>query len=154
MKLGVLVYIEQNHQVLMIHRKKQDEHQGFWLAPGGKIERNESPYEAAQREVEEETGLQVQELKLKQVLSFPDQGESPFGDEWMVFVFYTQQIKGTLSDTCPEGLLQWIDRDQLTSLPMWEGDRLFTPKIFEPGVVLGKMDYCKEVLRSVVFWEG
>ena len=33
MRLGVLVYIEKDEQVLMIHRQKRDEHQGFWLAP-------------------------------------------------------------------------------------------------------------------------
>ncbi|MDP6216216.1 MAG: NUDIX domain-containing protein, partial [SAR324 cluster bacterium] len=44
MKLGVLVYLENNNDhVLMIHREKEDEHQGLWLAPGGKVETNEAP---------------------------------------------------------------------------------------------------------------
>ena len=52
MKLGVLVYLENNkEQVLMIHRNKKDEHQGLWLAPGGKVEPNEAPYETASREI-------------------------------------------------------------------------------------------------------
>ncbi|MEE3122208.1 MAG: NUDIX domain-containing protein, partial [SAR324 cluster bacterium] len=43
MKLGVLVYLEHEKKVLMIHRQKDDEHKGYWLAPGGKIEKNEAP---------------------------------------------------------------------------------------------------------------
>jgi len=54
MKLGVLVYIEKEEKVLMIHRQKEDEHQGFWLAPGGKLEKNEAPVETAIREVRED----------------------------------------------------------------------------------------------------
>ena len=70
MRLGVLVYIEKDEQVLMIHRQKRDEHQGFWLAPGGKIEANEPPHEAARREVIEETGLELTNLHLQGLLSF------------------------------------------------------------------------------------
>lgn len=82
MKLGVLVYLENNEeQVLMIHRNKKDEHQGLWLAPGGKVEPNEAPYETAIREMLEETGLQIKDHELRAVLSFPDDGDSPFGDE-------------------------------------------------------------------------
>ena len=64
MRLGVLVYIEKDEQILMIHRQKRDEHQGFWLAPGGKIEANEPPHETARREVIEETGLELTNLHL------------------------------------------------------------------------------------------
>ena len=78
MKLGVLIYLENNEeQVLMIHRSKNDEHQGLWLAPGGKVEPNEAPYETASREMLEETGLQIKDHELRAVLSFPDNGESP-----------------------------------------------------------------------------
>jgi len=36
-KLGVLVYLENNDEhLLMIHREKKDEHQGLWLHPAEK----------------------------------------------------------------------------------------------------------------------
>ena len=91
MKLGVLVYLENKEErLLMIHRDKEDEHKGLWLAPGGKIEPNEAPCEAAIREMKEETGLKIYNSELRAVLSFPDNGDSPFGDEWHVFVFYSK----------------------------------------------------------------
>ena len=77
MKLGVLVYLEHENKVLMIHRQKEDEHKGYWLAPGGKIEKNEAPHETAVREYQEETGLTPEGLQIKAVLSFPDLGASP-----------------------------------------------------------------------------
>lgn len=41
---------------VLLHRHAR---QGLWLPPGGHIERDELPHDAARREVEEETGLRV-----------------------------------------------------------------------------------------------
>ena len=154
MKLGVLVYLENTEEHgLMIHREKEDEHQGLWLAPGGKVEANEAPYEAAARETQEETGLHIKDPELKAVLSFPDEGDSPFGDEWHVFVFYTNHFSGTLTTDCPEGRLKWIPKDKLNELDLWEGDRLFTPKILESGCFSAKFLYSGKTLINYTFSE-
>lgn len=52
------VYIitqEQPSRVLLLHHKKLNK----WLPPGGHQERHENPYEAAIREVKEETGIDI-----------------------------------------------------------------------------------------------
>ena len=152
MKLGVLVYLEHENKVLMIHRQKEDEHKGYWLAPGGKIEKNEAPHETAVREYQEETGLTPEGLQIKAVLSFPDLGDSPFGDEWHVFVFYSNSFQGALREDCPEGTLAWISKKELTSLPMWEGDRLFTPMVFGEQPFGGRLLYRGNVLHESQFW--
>ncbi len=152
MKLGVLVYLEHDDHVLMIHRVKNDEHKGLWLAPGGKIEKNEAPRESAVREFREETGLTVSGLTYKSVLTFPDLGDSPFGDEWQVFVFHAVCFHGEITDNCPEGLLEWVPKARLPELPMWEGDKLFTQKIFEPGFFSGKLLYRGNELLDSIFW--
>ena len=41
---------------VLLHRHRR---QGIWLPPGGHIERDELPSDAARREIEEETGLQL-----------------------------------------------------------------------------------------------
>jgi ADP-ribose pyrophosphatase YjhB (NUDIX family) len=48
-------YVVRGGKVLL-HRHRR---QGIWLPPGGHIERDELPEEAARREIEEETGLRV-----------------------------------------------------------------------------------------------
>lgn len=57
------VYILQKSKVLLIHHVKLEK----WLPPGGHLEPNEMPHEAAIREAEEETGLNVEIIKQENV---------------------------------------------------------------------------------------
>lgn len=52
---GILVV---NRKVLLVKHKKL----GIWLGPGGHIEKGELPFEAAEREVWEETGIKVRAI--------------------------------------------------------------------------------------------
>ncbi len=52
---GVLVSTEEQQRILLVHHKKLN----TWLQPGGHVERDENPYEAAVREVMEETGIDI-----------------------------------------------------------------------------------------------
>eukprot|EP01067_Filipodium_phascolosomae_P008533 Filipodium_phascolosomae@DN7291_c0_g1_i1.p1 len=57
------VYIlHENRVLLLFHPKLQK-----WLPPGGHIEKNESPPEAARREVKEEAGLEISFCKQENI---------------------------------------------------------------------------------------
>ncbi|MBN2726767.1 8-oxo-dGTP diphosphatase [Candidatus Mcinerneyibacteriota bacterium] len=131
--IGVLVYVRKRGHYLMLHRnkKKDDMHEGLWVAPGGKREPNESIPDCARRELFEETGLTARSLKFLGFLHFPQAGNSPFGGEWVDFVFLCTRFTGTLLPAGPEGTLGWIPAQELHSLPMWEGDKVFTPFVLQ-----------------------
>jgi 8-oxo-dGTP pyrophosphatase MutT (NUDIX family) len=50
------VYLIENQKVLLLYHVKLQK----WLPPGGHLERDETPAEAARREVLEETGLEIE----------------------------------------------------------------------------------------------
>jgi 8-oxo-dGTP diphosphatase len=133
LKIGVLVYVKKDDKYLMIKRNKKnnDFHEGYWVAPGGKREKNETIRTAAERELKEETGLSSNTLKFLGFLNFPDLGNSPFNDEWLGFVFLCKNYHGTLIEESPEGLLKWIKKEKMMKLKMWEGDYFFTGLILE-----------------------
>jgi len=56
--VSVFVYDKNRKKFLLVHHKKM----GTWVQPGGHVEINESPEEAAIREVFEETGLKIKIL--------------------------------------------------------------------------------------------
>lgn len=124
MILATLCYIKHNDHTLMVYRNKKpnDMHAGKWNGLGGKFEPGESPEECVRREVLEESGLQIHDPKLHGLLMFPNFK----GHDWYVFVFMAREFEGGLIDS-PEGRLEWIPDEKLTSLNLWESDRIFFP---------------------------
>lgn len=154
MKLATLCYVRQEGQTLMVHRikKANDMHQGKWNGLGGKLEPGETPEECARREIREESGLEVTNLSLKGLLTFPGFAND---EDWYAFVFTADSEGGELIDPA-EGYLSWIDDDQLLALNLWEGDRIFLPWLERAGFFSGKFTYKENKLveHSVIFYEG
>ncbi len=153
MKLGTLCYINNGRQTLMLHRikKENDMHKGKWNGLGGKFNDGESPEECVIREVKEESGLTIKEPLLKGIITFPAFDDI---DDWMVFVFTSNQFKGTLTE-CDEGVLEWIKNENLSKLEMWEGDRIFMKWLKDTPFFSAKFKYerKKYVSHDVIFYE-
>ena len=63
--LTTLCYIEKEDSYLMLHRisKKNDVNKEKWIGVGGHFEKDESPEDCLLREVKEETGLDVKNIR-------------------------------------------------------------------------------------------
>lgn len=122
MKNTTLCYLEKDGCYLMLHRvkKQQDENAGKWIGVGGKFEEGESPEECARREVREETGLALEEVRPRGIVTFVS---DQWGTEYM-HLFTSTRFSGTLH-ACDEGELAWVPVSQVTKLELWEGDRIF-----------------------------
>jgi 8-oxo-dGTP pyrophosphatase MutT (NUDIX family) len=110
---GASVIIYRNGQVLLQQRKDNK----CWGYPGGKIELGEIVENAAKREVFEETGLVVGEMKLFGVFSGPELHHVyPDGNEVEIIdiVFTSDDFTGELLEQEEEVLdLQWFDYDKI-----------------------------------------
>lgn len=56
---AVSCYLEVNGQYLLLQRSEEESYKDLWSVPSGSIEREESVYDALQREVQEETGIEI-----------------------------------------------------------------------------------------------
>lgn len=139
MKLATLCYIRQNGRTLMLHRikKENDMHEWKWNGLGGKFEEWETPEECAIREIEEESGLKVKNLKLKAFLTFPafDTIET-----WYVWVFVINDFEWEMIESA-EWVLEWIDNDKLFELNVWEWDKVFLKCLDQEWLFSGKFIY-------------
>jgi 8-oxo-dGTP diphosphatase len=122
MKNTTLCYLIRGNDYLMLHRtkKEKDENQGKWVGVGGKLEEGESPEECANREILEETGLTAQKLSYKGIVTFVS---DLWGTEYM-HLFTSDSFTGELKE-CEEGELKWVNRETVSQLPIWEGDKIF-----------------------------
>lgn len=123
-----LCYIEKDDKYLMLHRtkKENDINEGKWIGVGGKFEKDETPEECLLREVREETGLELTKYKLRGVITF-------LSNEWeteYMYLFTANEFTGELI-CCDEGDLEWVEKDKILSLNIWEGDKIFLKKILE-----------------------
>ena len=62
-KVGVGVLINKNREILLIKRKGSH-NAGTWAPPGGHIDFGESVLECAKREIKEEVGIEIKNLKV------------------------------------------------------------------------------------------
>ena len=81
------------------------------------------------REIREETGLEVVSMRLRGTVCWSDFG--PSKEEWLGFVFLVDGWRGEPFADNEEGTLSWERIDRLDDLPMWKGDRLFLPLVFD-----------------------
>ena len=123
MRNTTLCYLERGRDYLMLHRVKKsvDENKDKWIGIGGKFEEGESPEDCLLREVREETGLELTAWQYRGIVTFVS---DEWGTEYM-HLFTADAWQGRLRADCDEGELEWIDRDALLRLPIWEGDKIF-----------------------------
>ena len=57
-------YLEMDGKILLLERRKTKSEPGKWGVPAGKLEQNETPAEAAKRELFEETGIDIEIVHL------------------------------------------------------------------------------------------
>lgn len=145
---STLCYVIHGDQVLMLHRvkKKNDVNKDKWIGIGGKFEAEESPDECLLRECREETGLRLTSWQCRGVVTFLQEG----GEGEYMYLFTAEEFEGNLHD-CPEGDLQWVSREFLYRLPMWEGDRIFLDLLWRNApFFLLTLRYRGEVLTQAV----
>ena len=122
MKETTLCYIQRDKKYLMLHRVKKegDVNKDKWIGIGGRIEDGESPKQCILREAKEETGLTLTSCDYRGIVYF----ESDIYEDEKMHLFTSDSFEGELTE-CDEGVLEWIDRDEMYNLPMWEGDKIF-----------------------------
>ena len=145
MKNTSLCYIERDGKYLMLHRTKKvnDENHDKWIGVGGKFEEGESPEECMLREVQEETGLTLTAWRYRGIVTFVS---NEWSGEYM-HLFTADGYSGARK-SCEEGELEWVEKERLYSLPIWEGDKIFL-RLLDSGRPFFSLKLCYEGERLV-----
>ena len=149
MRNTTLCYIRRGDEVLLLHRTKKavDENRDKWVGVGGKFEQGESPEDCLLRETREETGLTLTAWRYHGIVTFVS---DEWGTEYM-HLFFAEAPDGE-PKSCGEGVFAWKTRGEvLSSLPIWEGDRIFLKLAFEERPFFSlKLRYRGDTLAEAV----
>ncbi len=131
--IGTLGYIlsQDGLQVLLVHRNARpgDHHLGKYNGLGGKLEPGEDVRTCMTREIREEAGIDCRDMTLRGTVNWPGFGKN--GEHWFGVIFLITSFAGTPKKKNEEGDLAWHRVAEISSLPMWEGDRFFLPLVFD-----------------------
>jgi len=109
-----ILFISPEHKMLLMRRAKaDDDHSGEWALPAGRIEKGETPEQAARRETQEEAGYEH------------DGGLSPFmhsdshGVDFTTYLAHSQRFKPKLNSEHDRA--EWVSLDEAAKLPLHPG---------------------------------
>ncbi len=107
-------FVHKDGKYLMLHRNADKRIMpGVWMAPGGKREFNEGLFEAARREVLEETGLVIKNLRIKVAAN----AYMKDIDQEVFFHFlFADYASGTVKGNPDDGELKWLTPEEIAKL--------------------------------------
>lgn len=123
-------YLKKDNKVLMIKFSKKWGQ--VYAPPGGKFETGETPLDCITREYYEETGLTLINPKLQGISYWKNKTEG------IIFIYTAEKYKGLLKEASEEGILEWINIDDLNKIRQFDQNQKFTPYLFKNNIFEGK----------------
>ena len=104
---AVRCYLIKDNKVVVTKYKKGNRKEGYYDIPGGKIEEGEIPKQTAIREMKEETGMDIKNLKYKGIMTieYPDR-------KFIFDTFISNEYEGEPQEF-EENTSKWIDIKEL-----------------------------------------
>ena len=111
---------------ILLEQRKNEPSKGKWSVPGGLVELGESMEAAVVREVKEETGLDVYEPQLVDVVNYVSYGERGAVIYHYVIVDYLVTVMGGKPKAASDAAaLKWVPFNELEQYDLTESFRLF-----------------------------
>lgn len=110
-RAAAMCILQYKDKFLLLKRNKPP-FVGHYVPVGGKVEPHENPTDAAKRETFEETGLRIEDFKFCGILT----ESSPLKYNWICYI-YLAQIEDIEPPFCDEGILEWIDYENILNVP-------------------------------------
>jgi len=111
---------------ILLEKRKNEPSKGKWSVPGGLVELGESVEQAVIREVKEETGLEVYEPRLVDVVNYVSLGEKGAVIYHYVIVDYLVTVKsGNPKAASDAEALKWVPFNEVEEYDLTESFRQF-----------------------------
>ena len=121
---GVGIIVIKNGKLAVSKRLQAKKMTGYWQFPGGSIEPRETPEQAAQRELKEETGLDLPVERFHKLgRDFRTNPYTYVGHAFAVYLGPDENVKNMEKDKMTDW--EWICREDLYKLQMILGTKKY-----------------------------
>lgn len=136
---AVRCYLIKDNKVVVTRYKPGTKKEGYYDIPGGKIEKTEIPEEAAIREMKEETGLEVKNLKLKgrMKIEYPKK-------VFNLSIFICREFEGKPQEF-EENTSGWIDIDELLKKERKLSNIMLLEKSYIKGLIDDRYNFIMNI---------
>ncbi len=132
-------FVKKGNKYLMLHRKQNKRIlPDVWMAPGGHREFNEGLFACAKREILEETGLTIKNIRIK---AHGNAYLKDLAEEFYFHLLVADYASGTVRKNLEDGELVWLNQKQILSLDHLLAELKFVlPFVFSEGHA--EVSYC------------
>lgn len=99
----------------------------YYNGLGGHLERYEDPASCARREIREESGIEVADLRLRGVYNI----DATQSTGIVLYIFTARSLTDELNYSHDEGTLYWVPINEIQQLELVEDLEIILPKILE-----------------------
>ena len=136
---AVRCFLVKDSKVVVIKYKSGNIKEGYYDIPGGKIEKGETPEEAAIREMKEETGIKVKKLKSKgkMIIEYPKR-------IFNLTIFFSDECEGEPQEF-EENTSEWIDIEELLKKEKRLSNIMILDKDYINGLIDDKYNFIMNI---------
>lgn len=136
---AVRCYLIKDNKIVVTKYKEGNKKAGYYEIPGGKIEEGETPEQTAIREMKEETGIKIRNLKYKgnMIIEYPNR----------IFdfdVFLCNECEGEPQDF-EENTSEWIEINELLKKEKILSNIMILDRFFIKGLTDGKCKFKMQI---------
>lgn len=103
-----VIILNKKDEILLLRRSEKCKGVGEWSLPGGGLEKGEDPTQSIIREVKEETGLEIYDVKPIYVVSFTE------GQNFVVMIGYGVKTKSeNVLLNWEHDQFKWVQKDEV-----------------------------------------
>lgn len=126
---AVRCYLIKDNKVVVTKYKNGNKKEGYYDIPGGKIEDGEIPRQTAIREMKEETGIDIKNLKYKGIMTieYPDR-------KFIFKTFISNEYEGEPQEF-EENTSKWIDINELLEKEKILSNIMILDRFFIKGLI-------------------
>lgn len=138
-KVATICVLKNGDHFLLLKRAKEP-NKGLYTPLGGKLDPFETPLNAAIRETWEESGIKVNNMEFRGILT----ETSPVDYNWISYVYLAEIEKQTTAES-DEGTLEWMHLDDLLKIPTPKTDLYIYKSLIKGSKFIFNAEYNEDL---------